>query len=401
MSNSHLPAELLDYVVDFLRDTKYALSNCCLVSKSWVPRARQHLFAHIEFGIGADIESWKKTFPDPSTSPAHYAKTLLIDCLHVVTPADAEAGGWITGFSRVVNLVLSGDGMDDDEPGIFFIPLQRLSPAVKYLSVHCVPPSSPHIFDLILSFPLLEDLAMTNVNYAAIDEDDGSNGLPTTNQPSNMPAFTGSFSLITAGPAPIARQLSSLPGGIHFRKLTLTWSSRGADISLIAALVKGCSHTLESLEICCDPFSAPILFPRHTDNLLLFQVGPATIDLSKAIKLQDVIFRPDFPSVKWITAALQTTTPKHRELQKITIRVPYSSTFPDNVDTVERSTTFGEWMDLDRLLVQFWESRSTHPKVECTTWQGWNGSMRGFFDCFLPELTRRGTIDANNLYLPM
>ena len=38
MSNLHLPAETLDHIVDHLHDTKDALRNCCLGSKSWVPR---------------------------------------------------------------------------------------------------------------------------------------------------------------------------------------------------------------------------------------------------------------------------------------------------------------------------------------------------------------------------
>ena len=132
----------------------------------------------------------------------------------------------------------------------------------------------------------------------------------------------------------------------------------------------------------------------RTDYSLLFPVGSATIDLSKATKLRDVVFRPESLDIKWIATAFQTTTLEHRELQKISITVPYSLTFLGNVDAIKQSTTFGGWMNLDRLLVQFWESRSPRPKVECTTWKGWRGDMRAFADCFLPELTRRGRIDV-------
>ena len=57
MSNSHLPAEMLDHVVDHLHDARDALRNCCLVSKSWVPRARKHLFADIWFPTATRIQS--------------------------------------------------------------------------------------------------------------------------------------------------------------------------------------------------------------------------------------------------------------------------------------------------------------------------------------------------------
>jgi len=258
MTTPRLPAELLDYIVDHLHDTEDALRNCCLVSKSWIPRTRKHLFAEVRFGGPEDFDAWEETFP--VTSPGRYTKTLTIDCPDAVTAADAQIGGWIGSFSHVVHLELGRSGLilvdDDDELAIFFVPLQGLSPFVKSLDIDCFGfPSSP-IFDLIISFPLLEDLTLANYGEAA-DGDDGSNWLPIAAQPSNLPAFTGSLEVRVIGLAPIARQLLSLPGGIHFRKLTLTWCC-GDDISLITALVERCSHTLESLDITCNPLCASI-----------------------------------------------------------------------------------------------------------------------------------------------
>ena len=76
MSDPPLPEELLDSVVDFLYDERDALKSCCLVSKSWIPRTLEHIFAQVEFFGTENLESWKTTFPDPSTSPACYAKSL-------------------------------------------------------------------------------------------------------------------------------------------------------------------------------------------------------------------------------------------------------------------------------------------------------------------------------------
>jgi len=101
----HLPPELLDHIVDLLHDSKTTLRNCCLVSKQWIPRTRKHLFADIRFDTEKKLERWKEMFPDPSTSPGHYTVTLLVDYLRVTAAdADAESGGWIRGFSRVVYL---------------------------------------------------------------------------------------------------------------------------------------------------------------------------------------------------------------------------------------------------------------------------------------------------------
>ena len=267
MSNPCLPAELLDYIADLLHDRKVELRNCCLVSKSWIPRTRKHLFADIKFYIEKDLESWKEVFSDPSTSPACYARTLMVDCPHLVTTADAEEGGWIKGFSRVVHLEV-GSRLYIDGSRVSFVPLHRLSPVVKSFRTNFVILPSSQILDLILSFPLLEDL--TAVAHSV----GGSDRPPTVVQPSSPPAFTGTLNLfLTGGTEHITRRLLSLPGGIHFRELVLTWF-REEDPSLTMALVDKCSHTIEALDITCH-LGKPILHRGSQRFLILYssQVG--------------------------------------------------------------------------------------------------------------------------------
>jgi hypothetical protein len=73
------------------------------------------------------------------------------------------------------------------------VPLHRFSPVVKSLSVTLYVLLSPYIFDLILSFPLLEDLTVTIRYKAMIDDDDGSDWPLTSTQPASPPMFTGSL----------------------------------------------------------------------------------------------------------------------------------------------------------------------------------------------------------------
>ena len=71
---------------------------------SWVPRTRKHLFAKVKFRFEEDLESWMKTFPDPSNSdPAYYTHTLVFRG----TTTDPWAGGLIRTFSHAVRLRLS------------------------------------------------------------------------------------------------------------------------------------------------------------------------------------------------------------------------------------------------------------------------------------------------------
>ena len=146
MSKPYLPPELLDHVVDNLQVTKDALESCCLTSKSWVPRTRKHLLADVSFRTAEDLQSLKSTFPDPLTSLAYYTSILSIGFLPVGAATDAEEGGWIP--TRYTG------------PATSLIPFHGFSPAIKslHLDFPAVIPSD--VFNLIYSFPPLENLCM-------------------------------------------------------------------------------------------------------------------------------------------------------------------------------------------------------------------------------------------------
>ena len=238
-----LPPEILDCIVDLLHDQPEVLRQCCLVSKSWVPRTRKHLFAEVIFHNEKHLRSWKETFPDPSTSPACYAKTLFVGRSRVAVAADAEVGSWIRGFSRVVRLTVLADRPSS------LVPFHGLSPVIKSLRVTAPAFPSSRIIDLILSLPLLENLAVIIYHGTSADAGDGSGGALSAVQASSPPTFTGSLELyMKGGMEYFTRRLMSLPGSIQFRKLTLTWFHE-ADRLMAMALVEGCSHTLESLNI--------------------------------------------------------------------------------------------------------------------------------------------------------
>jgi hypothetical protein len=247
-----LPAETLDHIIGYLHNTPDALRNCCLVSKSWIPRTRKHLFADIKFSTEESLESWEEMFPDPSASPARYAKTLSIECAEAVIAADAEEGGWLRGFSRIARLEVESI-TPYPESEFSLVPFHEISPVLKSLDVNIPHLPSAHIFDLVLSFPLLEDLAVM-INQTMVDDDDDSEEVetPTATQSLTPRIFTGTLELyLIVGIKPITRRLLSLPGGIHFRELILTWPNE-ENFWLITPVVEECFHTLESLEIIWD-----------------------------------------------------------------------------------------------------------------------------------------------------
>jgi len=258
MSKPHIPPEILDDVVDLLCDEPETLEECCLVSKSWIPRTRKHLFAEVNFPNQADLESWKNLFPDPSTSPGHYTKNLIVGFVRVGA-VDAEAGGWIKGFSCVVCLEL-GKGFGIHEPGISLVPFHGFSPILQSLCMDGFDLPSSHIFSLALSFPLLDDLTLTAYREF-IDDGDDSDGLSAIAQSSSLPKFGGSLDIPQPVELkPILRRLLSLPGSIHFRKLNLIWVIE-EDILLTTALMERCSHTLESFKFTCTHLGTYIRSP--------------------------------------------------------------------------------------------------------------------------------------------
>ena len=245
MSRPRLPPELLDNVVDFLHDSRNTFKSCCLVSKSWIPRTRKYLFADIKFRFLEDLQLWELAFPDPSISPACCAKTLAIGSPQVIAAA-AGGGGWVLAFSRVVHLTINTLETDSEPIAISLIPFHGFSPVLKSLRVVSATLTLSQTFDLIRSFPLLEDLS-TYIDVDDPTENYGFDKQPAITQPS--PAFTGSLELFSPiGTDPFVPRLLALPNGLRFRNLDLTWY-RDGDPSSTSALVEECCSTLERLKI--------------------------------------------------------------------------------------------------------------------------------------------------------
>ena len=248
----YLPLETLDYIVDLLHDESPALKECCLVSKSWIPRTRRHLFAHTRFYSADNLKSWKKTFPDPVNSPAYHTHTLFIGCVQFIEEADAEEGGWIQAFSRVEQLVVNCPWADLGPTEISLIPFHKFAPTLKSLRVTSLLFPLSQVFKLICSLPLLEDLDLIGCDEWAVSDDNLRT--PSTVVPLTSPAFTGTLQL-HLGMTSTAHRLLDLPNGLHFRKLNLSWHN-AEELRWAVMLVVACSGTLECLDVTHDPDGA-------------------------------------------------------------------------------------------------------------------------------------------------
>lgn len=92
-----LPPEMLDLIVDHLRDEQTTLRTCCVISGSWIPRTRKHLFCHVEFlSSKSHTELWKKASPGSFASPALPFKESESDNVPMLYPSNPPPLSTIT-----------------------------------------------------------------------------------------------------------------------------------------------------------------------------------------------------------------------------------------------------------------------------------------------------------------
>ena len=237
----YLPPEILDQIVDFLHDEPETLKECCLVSISWIPRTRKHLFVDVEFDED-DFEAWKRTFPDPSRSPARHTRNLVVHCAADIAVADVGGDSLLQAFSCVVRLELGLDKTSLKTPDISLVPFYNFSPSLKSLRLSSLRLPRSQVFGLIQSLPLLEDLTLTGYNT--------QEGAPSpVINTSTSPALTGTLDLdLLKGTESVTRRLLGLPNGLHFRRLIFSHRCKN-DSLWMEELVAACSDTLECLDV--------------------------------------------------------------------------------------------------------------------------------------------------------
>ena len=125
----------------------------------------------------------------------------------------------------------------------------------------------------------------------------------------------------------------------------------------------------------------------------------ASIDLSRATKLKNAVFRCR-KHPQWIATTLRTITCDHKDLQQIDVDVLWPQ-YQGNLDLVDPArmrvvlggTSWAGWSELDRVLGQIWESYSIRLKVPYSAPAIARERARGFMERLLPEVTRRGIVE--------
>ena len=130
-------------------------------------------------------------------------------------------------------------------------------------------------------------------------------------------------------------------------------------------------------------------------TIVVGEPGPVPIDLSRATKLRDTSFQILLLGVGWIAQALKTITHHHRDFRQISfIMSDVRSLSRVDIGQATSDPAFGQWSELDRLLIEFWDTRSIHLSVSYSTlgekWRKMDQLVKGL----LPEMAKRGLINS-------
>lgn len=258
MSELYIPPEIVDYILDFLRDQPEALKQCCLVSKSFIPPTRTHLFNHVDFEESKHLKAWGEIFSEHADSPAIYTRSLAFHHTESIVEMDLKC---VRSFSNVVRLDLRGHYQNQLEPGDCFILFHGLLPAVKSLCLSWSNIPLRSVFNLICTFPHLEDLDVEGFEPA------NDNGVISLSSP--LPVLTGSLSLKTVT-ANFASRLLELSSTFRLRKI-IHRPGFMDEFEGVESLVGKCSGTLECLDIRSRRTSVKsrLIDPRYKFSVLL------------------------------------------------------------------------------------------------------------------------------------
>jgi hypothetical protein len=130
---------------------------------------------------------------------------------------------------------------------------------------------------------------------------------------------------------------------------------------------------------------------------LFTDVSVESIDLSKATKLRSVEFLCQL-NPRWITVALRTIMHNHRALH-LSISVPDALDYPGYTLAKNVGHSIGEaaslgWLELDRLLIQLYESHSIRPKI---LFREDEQNARGLMGRLLPEVMAGGIVELEKI----
>ena len=199
-----------------------------------MPSCRRHLFSRVVFRPH-NLPTWKITFPDPSTSPAVYAREMRI---HLTTDAPTQLAEYMPYFSNVRDLTLIGGNCDGRE---WISSIGRLPASIRSLTMKFVSIANGQVLEIMGQLPNLDDFSLCTFK---------GGGFPDGAGETLRGRYRGKLELLLMEDfhASIVRSLLETPEGLGFRSVKAFCNAED-DFLVYADLVAACRDTLTDLDI--------------------------------------------------------------------------------------------------------------------------------------------------------
>ena len=255
-----IPQEIVDEILDHLAtDPDHrSLHSSALVSKSWVPSCRRHLFRSVFFS-SSSIARWVDTFPVPEKSPAFHIRDLrfLVEG-HNGIPYSEKISGYVPWFTNVERMSLLGDGTHHP---VLIPPSWRSPQSTTSLIIDGDSFLLKHIRDILVQLPNLSDLLL--VGHIIPVDKRMLLGIGTALRG----RFGGKLQLYRGSACrDTVDMLLEIPTGLHFTEAEI--GGRYECLISTVRLAEACSETLMKLTCTVDlRRKSHSFFPSVTRNI--------------------------------------------------------------------------------------------------------------------------------------
>ena len=232
-----IPQDIIDEILDHLVTDSGAghLRKCALISKSWVPSCRRHLFHTVTFTT-ASVREWFKTFPLPEESPAHHVRDLRvwIGGGNRVPEKFFEYTVW---FANAGKISLLGHG---GFPLLRSPSLWRFPQHVTSLTIDTSTVTLVHVRDIMAQLPNLDDLSLLGFLIPVGESVLPGIGATVRGRFGGQLTLRGGYTRKET-----MNMLLEIPSGLHFTEVEI--SCMRDRLPSVLRLIEACSKTLVKL----------------------------------------------------------------------------------------------------------------------------------------------------------
>ena len=244
-----IPQEIIDEILGHLAtasDTR-SLQSCVLVSRSWVPSCRKHIF-HTTWFTPSSMSRWLEAFPVPEESPAHHIKDLRFWVGVETWPPEEffERTPWFTNVQRVC-LWESGVSPLSPTPSFW-----RFPPSITSLTISMDMATPLRIREILAELPNLDDLSLSGY-FPTVPSVLGGE-VPRTRAVMRG-RFGGKLELLKGlAEEDVMKMLLEVPTGLHFTEIRIDGAGEWG-LPATMKLLDACAKTLVKLSYVCNVYS--------------------------------------------------------------------------------------------------------------------------------------------------